>query len=78
MTALRGSPLRALLDDVANPEQGLDVLLERRAAEQADLRHVRRAVSWQPALAFDRLDHRGFFSANVGAGAAANVDFGVR
>ncbi len=32
----------------------------------------------QPALAFDRLDHRGFFAADVGAGAAPHMDPGVR
>ena len=63
----------ALLDDVADPVQRLDVLLERRAAEQADLRDVRRAVARQPALALDRFDHRGFFAADVGAGAAAQM-----
>ena len=32
----------------------------------------------QPALAFDRFNHRGFFAANVSAGAAAQMDFRVR
>ena len=45
----------ALLDDVAHPVHRLDVLLERRAAEQADLRDVRRAMARQAALALDRL-----------------------
>ena len=71
--ALRGEPVRALLDDVADPVQRLDVLLERRAAEQADLRDVRRAMARQAALALDRFDHRGFFAADVGAGAAAQM-----
>ena len=31
----------------------------------------------QPALAFDRFDHRGFFAADVGAGAAAQMHLGV-
>ena len=30
----------------------------------------------QPALALDRFDHRGFFAADVGAGAAAQMDLG--
>ena len=74
----RGEPRRALLDDVADPVERLDILFERRAAEQADLRHVRRAMARQAALAFDRFDHRGFFAADVGAGAAAQMDVGVR
>src|SRR5215469_11896044 len=66
-------PLRALLHDVAHPVERLDVLLERRATEQADLGHVRRAMPGQAALALDRLDHRGFFTADVRAGAAAQM-----
>src|SRR6516165_9079211 len=66
-------PLRAFLDDVAHPVERLDVLLERRAAEQTDLRHVRRAMAGQAALALDRFDHRGFFAADVSAGAAAQM-----
>ena len=69
-------PLRALLDDVADPVERLDVLLERRAAEQADLRDIRRAMARQAALALDRLDHRRLFAADVGAGAAAQMDLG--
>src|SRR5262249_57314102 len=41
---LRGHPLGPLLDDVANPEHRLDVLLERRTSQQTDLRNVRRAM----------------------------------
>src|SRR5262249_23693054 len=70
---VRGKPLRALLHDVAHPVERLDVLLERRATEQADLGHVRRAMPGQAALALDRLDHRGFFTADVRAGAAAQM-----
>ena len=78
MAALRGHPVGALLDDVAHPVQRLDVLLERRAAEQADLRDIRRAVARQAALALDRFDHRRFFAADVGAGAAPQMQLGVR
>src|SRR6185437_10313604 len=65
--ALRGHPLRAFFDDVADPEQRLDVLFERRAAEQTDLRDIRRAMTRQPPLALDRFDHRRFFAADVSA-----------
>src|SRR6185503_5724865 len=51
LAALAGHPGRALLDNVAHPIERLDVLLERRTAEQADLRDVRRAVARQAALA---------------------------
>ena len=39
-----------------------------------DLRDVRRAQPRHAALAFDRLDHRRLFAADVGAGAAPQVD----
>src|SRR6185437_3905053 len=58
LAALRSHPLGALFDDVPDPEQRLDVLLERRAAEQADLRDVRRTMARQTALALNRFDHR--------------------
>src|ERR1700734_3970483 len=74
MAALRRDPLRASLDDVADPIERLDILLEGRAAEQADLRHVRRAMPRQAALAFDRFDYRRFFTADISAGAAAQMN----
>ncbi len=43
-------------------------------AEQSDLRHVRRAQPRHAALALDRFDHRGLFAADVGAGAAPQMD----
>src|SRR5580704_10546408 len=75
--AMRGEPVGALLDDVAHPVERLDVLLQRRAAEEPHLRHIGRAMAGQAALALDRLDHRGFFAADIGAGAAAQMDPGV-
>src|SRR6516164_11152608 len=69
MSALRGKPIDAALDNIAHPKQRLDILLKRRATEQTDLGDVRRAMTRQAALAFDRFDHRGFFAADVSAGA---------
>src|SRR5690606_20944986 len=74
---VRREPLDALLDHVPDPEHGLDVLLERRAAEEAFLGDVRRTMARQAALAFDRLDHRRLFAADISARAAAHVDFRV-
>ena len=54
--------------------QGLDVVDQRRAAENADLRHERRTMAGQAALAFDRLNHRGLFPADVGTGTPAQID----
>src|SRR4029450_5944590 len=56
--AVRREPGSALLHDVAHPEQRLDVLLERRTAEQADLRDIGRPVAWQAALALERVGRR--------------------
>ena len=77
VAALRGEPVGALLDDVADPEQRLDVLFQRWPAEQADLRHIGRPMARQAALALDRFDHRRFFAADISAGAAAQMDLGV-
>ena len=59
---------------LAHPVQRLHVVLERGPVEQADLRDVRRAQPRLAALAFDRFDHRGLFAADVGAGAAAQMN----
>ena len=66
-------PVRALLDDVAHPEQRLDIVDQRRQAEQPDLERIRRLVPRQAALAFDAFQQRGFLAADIGAGAAAHV-----
>ena len=71
---LPGEPVGAAFDQVAHPEKRLHVVLEGGAAEDAHLRDVRRAQARHPALALDRLDHRGLLAANVGACASAKVD----
>src|SRR5690606_19883567 len=76
MRAVRGEPVGTLDDDVAHPVQGFHVVLERRTPEQADLGDVRRAQARHAALAFDRLDHRRLFAADVGTRAATQVDLG--
>ena len=50
------------------------LLIERRAAEQPDLRRIGRLVARQAALALDAFQHRRFLAADIGAGAAAQVD----
>src|SRR4029077_4169881 len=74
---LRGEPIDAALDDVAYPEQRLDILFQRRPAEQPDLSNIRRAMPRQATLALDRFDHRGFFAADISAGAAPHMDLAV-
>src|SRR5260370_27424610 len=63
--AIGGEPGGALFHDVADPEQRLDVLLQRWPSEQADLGDVGRTMARQAALALDRLDHRGLFAADI-------------
>src|SRR5258708_241121 len=74
---LGGHDGRALLDDVAHPEDGLDIVDQRRPAEEADLARERRLVARQAALALDALEHRRFLAADIGAGAAAEMDLGL-
>ncbi len=71
---VRGEGLGAALDDVAHPVQGLDVVLERGPAEQPDLSDVGRAQPRQAAPALDRLDHGRLLAADVGPGAAPQLD----
>ena len=74
VAAVRCEPLRALLDDLAHPVQRFHVVLERRPAEEAHLRDIRRAQPRHAALAFDRFDHRRLFAADVRTGAAPQID----
>src|SRR5262249_47232411 len=74
VAALAREPFCALLDDVAHPVEGLDIVAQSRAAKEPDLRRERRALSRQPALALDAFEHRRFFAANICAGAAAQMD----
>src|SRR5471030_1443518 len=72
--ALSGEPVGTLLDDVANPPQGLDVVVERRTAKQADLGDVGRTMARQATLAFDALQHRALLAADIRARAAPQLD----
>src|SRR5438477_10738445 len=71
-------PLRPLLDDVAHPEERLDMVDQRRSPEQPDLRRKGRLVARQSAAPLDAFEHRRFFAADIGAGAAPEMDLGVR
>ena len=71
VAALAGEPIGPLLDDVANPVNGLDIVDQGRTAEQPDLGGVGRAVAGQAAFALEALEHRRFLAADIGAGATA-------
>ena len=53
--ALRVEPVGAILDNVADPVQRLDIIDQRRAPENAVFGNIGRAVAWQavawPAVA---------------------------
>ena len=71
---LRRKPRGALLHDLPHPVHRFHVVLERRVAEQTHLRDIGRAQARHAALAFDRLDHRRLFTADVSARAAAKMN----
>ena len=74
VAAVRGEPVGAFFQDFAHPVQRLHVVLERGPVEKPDLGDVGRAQPRHAALALDRLDHRRFLAADVGARAAAKMD----
>ena len=67
----------AVEDDGRDVGQRLDVVDDRRLAEQPDLDRERRLVARLAALALDRLEQRRLLAADVGAGAAADLDVEV-
>ncbi len=67
-------PGRATLDDIAHPIQGLEVVFECGASEQTDFSDVGRTHTRFAALAFDALDHRRLFAADIRPGAAPQLD----
>ena len=65
---------RRVEQDRQHVDQRLDVVDERRAAEQADLDGERRLVAGLAPVALDRVEDRRLLAADVGAGAAADLD----
>src|SRR6516225_10591756 len=78
IATLPSEPLGALLDDVADPVEGLDVVDQSRPAKEPDLRWEGRLVARETALAFNALEHRRFVAADIGTGTAAEMDPRVR
>src|SRR5262245_53138171 len=58
VAALAGKPLRALLYDVANPVEGLDIVAQGRAPEEPYLRREGRSLPRQPTFTLDAFEHR--------------------
>src|SRR5207244_4175139 len=67
-------PVGAAADDVRHAGEGLDVVDDRRRAEDAVGRGERRLDPRVRALALERLDQAGLFAADVGPGAAMHDD----
>ncbi len=64
----------AVQQDRQHVHQGLDVVDQRRAAEQADVDGERRLVAGLAPLALDGVEDRGLLAADVGAGASEDLD----
>src|SRR5690606_17732553 len=73
LDAHRREPRAAVVDDVRDVAQRLDVVDHRRAAEHARDGGERRLDARVGAFAFERLDQARFFAADVRAGAAVHV-----
>ena len=71
---IRGERCAAIEHDVEDVDERLDVVDDRRLAEEARLHRERRLVPRLAAEALDRIEQRGFLATNVGAGAAAQLD----
>src|SRR5690606_12157500 len=69
-----GVVLGALLEDYRHRRQREHVVDDCRLAEEALDGRQRRLVPNQAALAFEALEQRGLFAADVGAGAEADID----
>ena len=68
----------ALIDDHGNIDQRFHVVDDRRLAEEAGLRGKRRLVARLAAIAFNRIEERGLFTADVSARAAAEFDIKIQ
>ena len=74
MASLCREPFGPFLHQLADPEDGLDVVDKRRPAEQTNLRREWRPVARQTALPLDALQHRALLAADVSSRAASQMD----
>ena len=65
-------PVGAVLDDVRDVRERLDVVDQRRALVEALVGGERRLQPRVAALALERVEQRGLLAADVGAGAAVH------
>ncbi len=62
---------------MGNAGQGLDIVDNRRAGEDTDHGGEGRLEAWKPPLALDGFDESRLLSADVGAGAAVDMDLEI-
>src|SRR2546428_8129298 len=72
--AHRRKALAALLDNQEDVDERLNIVDDGRLTEQAELSRERRLVPRFAAVPLDRVEKRRFFAADVGAGAASDLD----
>ena len=65
-------PFRAAAQDGRDDRDALDIVDRGRAAVEARARRERRLEARLALLALEAFEHRGFFAADVGAGAAVD------
>src|SRR5882724_4229583 len=69
-----GEPRSTPPQNIRRDGNRLDVVDGGRAAEQTDIGGEWRLQPWHALLAFEALQQRGFFTANIGAGAMRHVE----
>src|SRR3546814_5803130 len=70
-------PRRAAAQDRRDDRDAFDIVHRRRTAIKPRARRERRFQARLALLALEALDHRGFFAADIGAGAAVDEDVEV-
>src|SRR3546814_8345987 len=74
LTSEAREPRRAAAQDRRDDRDAFDIVHRRRAAIEARTRRERRFQARLAFLALEAFDHRSFFAADIGAGAAVDED----
>src|SRR3546814_16677781 len=72
LTSEAREPRRAAAQDRRDDRDAFDIVHRRRAAIEARTRRERRFQARLAFLALEAFDHRGFFAAAIGSGAAGD------
>src|SRR5690348_3306944 len=71
----RFEPLWTALEDRRNAAECFDIVDDRRLRKSASDGRERRLVAWPAALAFERFEQSGFFSADIRPRPAVHIAF---